>query len=265
MSNRDPDPRISVLMAIVGNFALADRCVESIFRYTKAPFVLLLGDNATGTGGLEYFEKWSKMPNTVVIRNERLIQHGEVIDILLEHVKTPYFVLMDSDTELLSENWLEELLGGFENDPLVMESGPDFVEHRENYLAPMENRVVRYTERFGPWLLMYRTDVKEICRGVSFVFQRDVREENGRVKHTHWDTGGRVHWALKEKGYHYRILPKSYKRNYLHHGGIRWRSEPDRLEFAVITFARKLERRCLGSTDLGAKLYNTARKIGIYD
>lgn len=258
-------PRVTLLIAIIGNFVLADRCIKSLFQYTKEPFVLLLGDNGTGDDGRSYFESWRCLPNVHVIRSDTLIQHGEMLDILLKEVQTPYFVLMDSDTEILSENWLEGMICGFRDDPLVMEVGADFMSHRENYLTPMENRIVRCLERFGPWLLMYRSEVKDICRGISFVFYQEWIEQNGEAKYSNWDTGGRVHFALKEKGYHYYILPRSFKRNYLHYGQIRWRKNPSGVAFRLMAFIRRSFRRRFGSLVFGPFFYRIARKARLYN
>lgn len=257
-------PMVTVLMAIIDNFALTDRCIKSLFRFTEEPFVLLLGDNGTGTDGKANFSEWRHLPNTHVIQSDARIQHGEMIDILLTRVKTSYFVLMDSDTEILSKNWLREMIQGFEEDPLVMQVGADFINHRENYLAPMDNQVVRYHERFGPWLLMYRSEVKEICQGTSFVFYKEWVEQNGEAKYSYWDTGGRIHFALKEKGYYYRIRPNNFRRNYLHYGRMKWRENPNGVAFSMIAFFRRLIRRRFGSLAVNSYLYKIARKIGLF-
>jgi hypothetical protein len=257
-------PRVAVLIAIIDNFALADRGIKSLFRYTEEPFVLLLGDNGTGDDGRSYFENWRRLPNTKVIRSDVLIQHGEMIDLSLREVQTPYFVLMDSDTEILSKNWLEEMICGFKEDPLIMEVGSDFISHRENYLAPMDNQVVRYLERFGPWLLMYRSEVKDICQGISFVFYKKWVEQNGEAKYSYWDTGSRIHFVLMEKGYHYTVLHREFTKNFIHYGRVRWRKNAYGFQFSLFAFIRRLVRRRFGKLSGGPYLVNTAKKLGLY-
>jgi hypothetical protein len=258
-------PRVTILMAIIGNFALADRCIKSIFRYTEEPFSLLLGDNGTGADGRDYFENWRRLPNTHVVRSDCLLRHGEAIDILLKQVHTPYFVLMDSDTEILRKGWLPEMINGFKDDPYVMEVGPDFIKHRENYFAPMDKRVVRQLERFGTWLLMFRSQVLNICQDVSFAFHREWIELDGEAKYSHWDTGCRVHFALLERGYRYHVLPRRFKRNFVHYGRTRWRKDADGAKFSLFSYAHRSYRRWFGHLGAGGYLYNLAKWLGLYE
>jgi cellulose synthase/poly-beta-1,6-N-acetylglucosamine synthase-like glycosyltransferase len=258
-------PKVSILMAIIDNFALADQCIMSVFRYTDEPFFLLLGDNGTGVKGQEYFTKWGHLPNTKIIRSDTLIAHGEVIDYLLKYVLTPFFVLMDSDTEILRKTWLNEMISGFKNDPKILEVGSDLIEHRDNYFAPMDKLYVRQLERFGPWLLMFRREVTDICPDISFAFHKEWIEKDGVAKYSYWDTGSRIHFALMDNGYKYYILPKDFSRNFIHYGKVRWRKNANGLAFSVFSFFRRSVRRWFGRLKGADYLAEMARKLGVYD
>lgn len=264
MDVRSASPRVTILMVIINNFALADRCITSLFRYTEGPFVLLLGDNGTGDDGRPYFEKWRCLPNTLVTRTNCLVQHGEAIDILLKQVHTPYFVLMDSDTEILRKSWLPEMIAGFMDEPTVMEVGSDFIEHDDNFLEPVGKQIVRQHERFGPWLLIFRSEVLDICQDVSFVYYKEWIEVDSVAKYSAWDTAGRVHFALTEKGYRYHVLPRRFRRNFVHYGQFRWREDAAGFMFSLFGFVRRSFRRWCGGLVGRACLYNLAKRLGLY-
>ena len=258
-------PRVTILMAIVDNFPLADKCIRSIFEYTNEPFYLLLGDNGTGADGRNYFENWRRLPNTRIVRSDTLIPHGEVIDILLKFVQTPYLVLMDSDVSSLRKNWLDDMIGGFKNDPCIMEVGSDPIKHRENYFAPMDKLIVRQLERFGPWLSHVPPGSRGYCSGVSFAFHKEWIEKDGEAKYSYWDTGSRVHFALMERGYRYNVLPRDSRRNFVHYGKVRWRKNADGVVFSVFSLIRKSVRRYFGSLPGADYLAHVAKKLGLFD
>lgn len=264
MNTQIISPRVSILMAIIDNFALADRCIDSIFRYTKEPFDLLLGDNGTGEDGKTYFSKWQQLPGTKIIRFDELIPHGEVIDRLVKYVRTPFFVLMDSDAELLREAWLDEMVKGFHDDPRIIEVGSDFIRHRENFFAPYDHIIVRQLERFGPWLLMFRREVIEICPDVSFAFYKEWIEKDGVAKYSYWDTGSRIHFSLLERGYRYNVLPRNFTRNFVHYGKVRWRKNADGIAFELFSLFRKSVRRIFGKLIMADYLTIVANELGLY-
>ncbi len=100
------------------------KCVESILHYTKEPYELLLTDNGSTDGTIEYFNAVKSFhPHTRIIRNFR----NRIAETAVNHstcaARGKYYVFVSNDT-LVHEGWLEKLIRHLESAPNIGWVGP---------------------------------------------------------------------------------------------------------------------------------------------
>ena len=85
-------------------------CLLSIRKYTEYPFELIVVDNSSQDGSVDLLKKVNgvKVINISGLGIED--RHGNALNIGVQYVRTEYFLILDSDIEILDYNWLTELV-----------------------------------------------------------------------------------------------------------------------------------------------------------
>ncbi|MAE72002.1 MAG: hypothetical protein CME06_16235 [Gemmatimonadetes bacterium] len=117
---RESRPLTSVLVLAFNEEKYNRMCVESIRRYTRAPYELILIDNGSTDGTLEYFRS---VPGAKVIENGENLGFAGGFNRGIEAASGDFVVLLNNDT-LLTEGWLETMLDAFEANPKLGVAGP---------------------------------------------------------------------------------------------------------------------------------------------
>jgi O-antigen biosynthesis protein len=101
-------PLISILIPIRCRSALVARCLESLFAKTTYPSleVILIGDRLVMPGDLDRFTKYPVKR----IPYQDAFQLSRVHNIAAQQAAGEYLVLLNSDTQVITPNWLELLL-----------------------------------------------------------------------------------------------------------------------------------------------------------
>lgn len=140
------------------------KCVESILHYTKKPYELLLTDNGSTDGTIEYFHAVKRFhPHTRIIRNFR----NRVAETAVNHstcsARGKYYVFVSNDT-IVHEGWLENLIR-------QLESAPDI-----GWVGPRSNNIS------GPQLEPARYDTLETFQNFAAEWSDQHRGENFTVE-----------------------------------------------------------------------------------
>ena len=102
-------PDVTIL-CVTRNAADAVRLTLSSFRrFTPERCRLLVADNGSTDGTLEYLERLDWIRLFRHNRHRSGASHGAALDMLARHVTTRYFLTLDSDVMFLGEGWLTEL------------------------------------------------------------------------------------------------------------------------------------------------------------
>ena len=113
-------PLTSVLVLAHDQEKYNRMCVESIRRYTRVPYELILIDNGSKDGTLELFRS---VPGAKVVENGANLGFAGGFNRGIEAARGDYVVLLNNDT-LVTEGWLEKMLAAFDADPELAVAGP---------------------------------------------------------------------------------------------------------------------------------------------
>jgi GT2 family glycosyltransferase/tetratricopeptide (TPR) repeat protein len=127
----DPRPRGNELASIIilccNQLDYTRQCLESLLRHTRAPYELILVDNASTDGTAEYLEEVRRRPGPArveVIRNDTNRGFPAGCNQGLARARGRYIVLLNNDTRL-TPGWLDGLVAWALHDwPAVGMVGP---------------------------------------------------------------------------------------------------------------------------------------------
>jgi GT2 family glycosyltransferase len=91
------------------------RCVDSIYQHTRS-FNLYLWDNNSMIPTKEYLEEVAKRENVTLIRSPENIGFIKPNNELVKLGKSPYIILLNSDTEVM-QGWDTALIGWLKGNP----------------------------------------------------------------------------------------------------------------------------------------------------
>lgn len=206
---------------------------SSFRRYTPEPCVVLVADNGSTDGTLEYLRSLRWL--TVFPLEQRVgdgpgqpTGHGPTLDWLAARVETEWFLTLDSDVEFLHPNWLSRMLELAEGEDLVA-------------LGELEPAVVNYRARLAPYVLLLRTaafaslatsfqgftrfeDPEEARRFVERgqMYRIDASELAEYPGATLYPTAARLLEELERSGSRWQATPAEILGMYRHIGHMSW-------------------------------------------
>lgn len=121
MSEKGEDsPSVSIIIVNYNGRALLKPCLESLLATNYPNFEIILVDNASTDESVKSIKKLSALrPYTKIVENRKNLGHAEGCNIGAQVAQGRYFVFLDSDTELKTEDWLWELVKVMEGDESI--------------------------------------------------------------------------------------------------------------------------------------------------
>ena len=88
------------------------RCVESIINKSSYENyeILVIENNSTAPETFEYYESLKKLPNVRLITYTGEFNYSRINNLGAGEARGKYLVLLNNDTEVVTRNWIEELL-----------------------------------------------------------------------------------------------------------------------------------------------------------
>nr|WP_290228023.1 glycosyltransferase [Trichocoleus desertorum] len=127
VSSRQPLVRYSVTVDIIVcvHNALDDvkRCLESVIRYSRMPYSLVLVDDGSGEETCKYLKDFANAQGATRIRNEVAKGYTSAANQGLRLSQGDYAILLNSDT-VVTPNWLDRIVACGESDPQIGLIGP---------------------------------------------------------------------------------------------------------------------------------------------
>lgn len=105
-------PLITIVIPNKNHLQDIKRCVESILeKTTYENYEIIIVDNGSDEEELfAYYEEIEKNINITVLHWDEPFNYSKLNNFGVEHAKGEYVVLLNNDTEIITENWLQEML-----------------------------------------------------------------------------------------------------------------------------------------------------------
>ncbi len=105
-------PLISIIIANKDHVEDLKRCVDSIFeKSTYENFEIIIVENGSSEKSIfDYYEGLSENPKVKIVTFEGAFNYSAVNNLGVKHAKGDYILLLNNDTQVITVNWMEELL-----------------------------------------------------------------------------------------------------------------------------------------------------------
>jgi GT2 family glycosyltransferase len=122
-------PLTSIIILTHNGLRYTKECMFNLFQYTTGNFELIVVDNGSTDGTLEFLKT---LPNARVIANQQNRGFSAGCNQGLSIAKGDYFVLLNNDT-VVTKDWLTRLLWWLNHDESIGIVGP-----RSNFIIPQQ-------------------------------------------------------------------------------------------------------------------------------
>lgn len=108
-----PQPMVSLIIPTRNAEALVRQCIDSIMqRSTYANYEIILIDNGSDDpSALAYFTSLQQSERVRVIRDDSPFNYSALNNMAVREAKGEFVCLVNNDIEIISPNWLEEMVG----------------------------------------------------------------------------------------------------------------------------------------------------------
>ncbi len=105
-------PKVSIVIANKDHVEDLSRCVESIINVsTYDNYEIVIVENNSETQEIRtYYEEIKQHPNVRVVEYEGAFNYSKINNLGVEHTTGEYVLLLNNDTQVITPNWIEELL-----------------------------------------------------------------------------------------------------------------------------------------------------------
>jgi GT2 family glycosyltransferase/tetratricopeptide (TPR) repeat protein/glycosyltransferase involved in cell wall biosynthesis len=165
-----PAPAASIIILAHNQLDHTRLCLDSIRAHTPLPHELILVDNASTDGTLEYFRSLAaKQNNVVVIRNSLNLGFAAGNNQGLAIAKGECVVLLNNDT-VVTADWLEKMLATLQRHPDVGVVGPmsNYVAGRQLVPDAAYRSLDELPKFAAEWSRSHAGQILEIGRVVGF-------------------------------------------------------------------------------------------------
>ena len=106
------EPKVSILIPNRNHEADLRRCITSIMQ--KSTYenyeIIVIENNSDEQSVFAYYKELEQIPNVKVVTYQGSFNYSKVNNFGAKHATGEYFILLNNDTEVISLNWMEELL-----------------------------------------------------------------------------------------------------------------------------------------------------------
>ena len=105
-------PKVSIVIANKDHVDDLSRCVESIINVsTYDNYEIVIVENNSQTQEIRtYYEEITQHPNVRVVEYDGAFNYSKINNLGVQHTTGEYVLLLNNDTQVITPNWLEELL-----------------------------------------------------------------------------------------------------------------------------------------------------------
>ncbi|MCO4782082.1 MAG: glycosyltransferase [Candidatus Cloacimonetes bacterium] len=112
---------LSILITNYNTLDFVELTLDILPKITSMPYKVLINDNGSKDAEIQRLKKLETNNENIFVNFRKTDKigsyaHGEALDILIDKVVTPYFVVLDSDCTVLLPNWDQYLISRIQND-----------------------------------------------------------------------------------------------------------------------------------------------------
>ena len=109
----DPAPLVSVIIPTRDGRDLLRRCIDSVRNLSSYPrYEIVVVDNqSSDPATLHYLEELARTPGVSVLRYDQPFNYSAINNFAARHAQGKVLCLLNNDTEVISPDWLEEMVG----------------------------------------------------------------------------------------------------------------------------------------------------------
>lgn len=184
-------PKAAEVTVIIPNYngkKLLENCIQTLERQTCLDFKLLVVDNGSTDGSVDVT---SDVLDLEMIALKENTGFCGAVNIGIEHTKTPYFILLNNDTEAEPE-FVEALLAGIRKSDRIFSCGAMMIDYHNHELV--DNAGDYYTalgwavaRAKGKKVADYDKEKKVFsCCGGASIYRTDVAKKIGPFDEKHF-------------------------------------------------------------------------------
>lgn len=106
------DPLISIIIPNKDHIDDLEKCIDSIIKKsTYSDYeIIVVENNSTEKSTFEYYKKLKKSSKIQVVFWEHEFNYSKINNLGFQYCSGEYIVLLNNDIEIITDNWLEEML-----------------------------------------------------------------------------------------------------------------------------------------------------------
>ena len=108
------NPMVSIIIPTKDNSNILEKCLKSIYEKTiyKNYEIIVVNNNSKEKNTFKLFEKYkNKYKNFKVLEANYEFNYSKINNMAVKKSKGEYILLLNNDTEVISENWIDVMLG----------------------------------------------------------------------------------------------------------------------------------------------------------
>lgn len=106
------NPKVSIIIPTKDKVKVLKKCINSIIERTdyKNYEIIVIDNNSTDPGTLEYLGSLSKEPNISILKYEEPFNFSAINNFAARKTKGEYLLFLNNDTEVICREWLSALV-----------------------------------------------------------------------------------------------------------------------------------------------------------
>ena len=203
---------------------LTKLCLRSIRKFTRTPYQVIVVDNNSCDESLTYLRqvKWIRLIEREgkEIPSGPAMAHASAMDIGLQACETDFLISMHSDTFVYRQNWLDQLMTPFANDPLMACSGGGKLDLKPKW----EIWLKKCTDYKEWWRKLNRKNlprrdfyIRSICGAYRMEYLKELNLKFTDGFDHGMTAAQQMYYDLMAAGYHSHIIPEYDQASCIHH------------------------------------------------